>query len=205
MPRPQHINIIGQTFDRLLVRELLPDGKVLCECRCGRQTIKRRRHVVSGQIRSCGCLRSELMRSLVTRHGEAETLTPEYRAWCAMRQRCSQLANREYARRGITVCERWKIYENFLADVGRKPSPSHTLDRFPNNGGNYEPGNVRWATSRQQNTNKRTSRIITAFGKSMALSEWEDFVGARSGAIWARLNRGVAPEVALALSRSEVC
>jgi hypothetical protein len=95
-----------------------------------------------------------------TRHGcaRADGADAEYSIWRQMRQRCSNSRNTSYklyGGRGISVCARWDTFENFLADMGRRPSPQHSLDRFPNNDGNYEPGNVRWATAKQQANNRR--------------------------------------------------
>lgn len=90
------------------------------------------------------------------RHGQR---TPEYEAWLDMRWRCSTPSYKQwkdYGGRGITVCDRWLVYSNFLADVGRRPSPLLTLDRIANDG-NYEPGNVRWATRHEQQMNRRVS------------------------------------------------
>jgi hypothetical protein len=94
-----------------------------------------------------------------TTHGESGR--PEYRAWLYMRNRCYDVRNisyRNYGGRGIRVCERWRYsYPAFLADVGRRPSPQHSIDRIDNDG-NYTPGNVRWATRIQQNRNKQRRR-----------------------------------------------
>lgn len=90
-------------------------------------------------------------------HGEAvgQRPTKEYQAWMKMRQRCRR--HPHYVKYGVTVCERWQhSFSAFLLDVGRAPSPQHSLDRWPNPNGNYEPGNVRWATSVEQRHNRRS-------------------------------------------------
>jgi hypothetical protein len=89
-------------------------------------------------------------------HGEAlgRQRSKEYRTWLSMRLRCRQ--KRHYIEHGVSVCERWRSsFAAFLADVGRAPSPEHTIDRWPNPAGNYEPGNVRWATMLEQRHNRR--------------------------------------------------
>jgi hypothetical protein len=92
---------------------------------------------------------------------------PEYNSWHGATQRCSNRNNpkyKDYGGRGIKVCERWlgrDGFKNFLTDMGYKPSPQHSLDRFPNKNGNYEPGNCRWATPLQQGNNKRNNTFPT--------------------------------------------
>src|SRR4051812_48713480 len=96
------------------------------------------------------------------RHGYKGT--PTYKSWDKMMVRCFNPRNvgfKYYKGAGITVCERWRIFTNFLADMGERPTVLHSLDRFPNHAGNYEPGNVRWATSVQQNNNRSTNRFFT--------------------------------------------
>jgi len=91
-----------------------------------------------------------------TRNGE----TPTYYIWCAMQRRCFNANTKDYPNyggRGITVCDRWRQFENFLADMGERPQ-GLSIDRFPNNDGNYEPGNVRWATPKEQANNRRKAR-----------------------------------------------
>ena len=93
-------------------------------------------------------------------HGENRRgkRTPEYISWTNLVQRCTNPKNvsfNNYGGRGITVCERWLKFENFLADMGRRPSAKHSLDRYPDNDGNYEPSNCRWATAKQQAHNSR--------------------------------------------------
>lgn len=91
----------------------------------------------------------------------AKRCSPTYQSWTAMRSRC-RLTNRQnsdrYKDRGVSVCDRWQAFENFLADMGGRP-PGTTLDRFPNHAGNYEPGNCRWATPRQQARNTRKNKL----------------------------------------------
>jgi endogenous inhibitor of DNA gyrase (YacG/DUF329 family) len=101
-----------------------------------------------------------------------------YSSWCAMKQRClnqRHLAFARYAGRGITICERWMTFENFLADMGERPS-GKTLDRIDNDRG-YEPGNCRWATRRDQGRNTRSVRLITYRGESRSLAEWAEILG----------------------------
>ena len=136
-------------------------------------------------------------------HGEAARgkETPEHRAWRAMKRRCdnphcSQYA--DYGGRGIRVCERWsRSYPAFLADMGRKPSPHHSLDRIRVNG-DYEPGNVRWATREQQISNTRRPLIVlTVNGETLPVAEWAARSGIAATLIYERLRKGWTPEAAV--------
>ena len=163
--RHQFVDITGQRFGRLTA--LQPAGKYfhmiawLCQCECGRQVTVAGNTLRMGAQQSCGCWNRELMARLgraSKRHGHcvAAKTTPEYRSWGAMRDRCRRpghKAYKHYGGRGIQVCERWSLFENFLADMGPRP-PGHTLDRV-NNDGDYEPSNCRWATLSEQNKNQR--------------------------------------------------
>jgi hypothetical protein len=104
-------------------------------------------------------------------HGDYTSV--EYRTWITIRQRCNNPRNsafRNYGGRGIKVCERWNLYENFIADMGRKPSATHSLDRIDNQRG-YGPSNCKWATPREQQNNMRSNRIVELHGKSMTLAQ----------------------------------
>jgi len=136
------------------------------ECRCDCGTIKpiQLAALVNGLTVSCGCFAREKLGALRRSHGHTtgRGRTKVFQAWISMRGRCNNPNNKRYADyggRGIRVCDQWnQSFEKFLADMGEPPSPRHSLDRYPNNDGNYEPGNCRWATTKEQLENKRKPR-----------------------------------------------
>lgn len=112
-------------------------------------------------------------------HNRCGNVSPTYRSWAAMKTRCfnQKLPQwKDYGARGITVCERWMDFENFLEDMGERPSLDHTLDRKWN-GGNYEPSNCRWATRKEQNRNRRDNRIVDLEGQKMPLAQAAELLG----------------------------
>lgn len=128
----------------------------------------------------------------------------EYVAWDHMMQRCSNQNHpryKDYGGRGITVCEKWRDFRNFLKDVGVAPV-GHTLDRI-NNDGNYEPGNVRWATYREQNNNKRIAQYEFN-GESKSLIEWSKFTGIGISTIRSRMKKGWTIERCLTVKIGEL-
>tara|TARA_R110000868_G_scaffold13848_3_gene64357 strand:- start:8415 stop:8933 length:519 start_codon:yes stop_codon:yes gene_type:complete len=162
------INLTGIRFGRLLAISLAgrDNGNQCywnCICDCGNNIKTRATCLRSGDTQSCGCLRNERIRKALNKHGESSSIkkTTEYISWFGMKQRCYNTNFRQYkdyGGRGIKVCERWKeSFVNFLEDMGRKPSPQHSLDRI-NNDGNYEPSNCRWATRSEQQNNKRNNK-----------------------------------------------
>lgn len=129
----------------------------------------------------------------VVNHGytSAGKRSPVYSSWANMIARCTYPSNpafAHYQRRGITVCDRWRDFRNFLADMGERPSPNHTLDRIDNNG-NYEPGNVRWATKREQANNRVTNIRFDYRGKSYTMAELARATGVNKDLLRGRLCR----------------
>ena len=124
---------------------------------------------------------------------------PEYRVWLHLRGRCNNhndAAYRHYGGRGIRVCKEWDNYPQFLADVGRRPSSLHTLDRLDNDKG-YEPGNCAWTTRTQQARNRRSTRKVSLNGEQMSLAEACERTNAHYGSVKSRLYRGWTLEDAL--------
>ena len=126
------------------------------------------------------------------RHGHTRDgqRSKEWRAWNAMIRRCRYESMEDYERyggRGIQVCDRWQVFENFLEDVGPAPSEKHSIDRIDNDD-NYEPGNVRWATNSQQIRNSRKARLITFQGRTMNICDWAKETGINRTTIQMRLD-----------------
>jgi hypothetical protein len=140
------------------------------KCDCGNRLFTTARSITGRHTKSCGCLQRETAQKLGksnTKHGLVRT--PEYHSWMAMRRRCAGKGgvyeNRNYHERGIQVCEQWlgkNGFVNFLRDVGNKPNSSDSLDRI-NNDGDYEPLNVRWASPKQQGSNRRKFGTLQNF------------------------------------------
>ena len=134
------------------------------------------------------------------------TRSAEYIAWANMIQRCTDPhATRfaEYGGRGVTVCERWMMFDNFLADMGPKPGPEYSIERI-DNAGNYEPGNCRWATIREQTRNRRSNVRIEFGGVTRVLTDWAAELGIDPGTLQSRLKRGWPVERALTMPTAKV-
>ena len=118
---------------------------------------------------------------------------PEWAIWREMKSRCFNPKNKAfsfYGGRGITICEKWKnSFQAFLADVGRRPDPKLTIERIDNNG-NYEPGNVRWATMKEQSLNTRSVRLITIDGTTDSFTSWAHRFGLNHRLVERRVAKG---------------
>lgn len=201
--RPNYEDLTGRRFGMLVVTgysHRTPDRRHYwhCRCDCGNLTTTEGTQLrrKARPTHCCGCDR----RSVKTHRMSS---APEYSAWRDMVRRCENPEHKSYATyggRGIRVCPEWmESFENFFADVGPRPSPKHSLDRHPNGDGNYEPGNVRWATREQQSNNTRRNRRLTVGGVTRTLAEWVRLRGLGYATVQSRLRSGWTIERALGL------
>lgn len=164
-------------------------------CDCG--TIKRLRvhSVRSGSTKSCGCHRSAIAKIQSTTHGAYGTT--EHRIWAGMKRRCHSETDPAYSRyggRGIYVCSRWReSFENFLTDMGKRPSLLHSVDRIDNDGP-YSPENCRWSTSVEQQANRSNSRLLTYNGETVPMQQWAYRLGMCFKSLANRAKRGMTDE-----------
>lgn len=197
-PRPFK-DLTGQTFGRLTVVRRVEGGNstmFLCACSCGNTKIIASSSLSNGATTSCGCFFTEVM----TTHGQTvgRKKAPEYRAWQDMWARCTKPSHPSYSfYKDRTPPDDWKDFTVFLAHVGPKPSPNHSLDRTDNTKP-YGPGNVRWATKIEQDSNKSTNHYLTHNGKTQTMSQWARDLGMKLETLTGRINhRGWSVEKAL--------
>lgn len=205
------IQMVGRVFERLTVLEQIgvkrykthTDTIWQCRCSCGAVVPALGYLLRTGGKTSCGCKRIEELGARRRTHGK--TKTPEYKTWGYMHARCRNPKNRHYASyggRGIRVCDAWTGpdgFEAFLAAVGPRPGKTYTLDRI-NVDGDYEPGNVRWATPTEQMRNKRNTQTVTLNGVTQCVSAWAEQLGISRHTIRHRLVNGYPPEQILSLT-----
>lgn len=179
------IDISGVRFGYLVASEAKPSINNVtmweCRCDCGKVVIVATNSLRQGNTKSCGCRKSAMVsdRMKVAMRTHGGTGTRVYRIWSTMWQRCTNPKNGKYplyGARGITVCKAWEDFAGFKADMGPRPDDSYTLDRIDPNG-NYEPGNVRWATQIEQQNNRRDNRRVAYGGESLTIAE----IGRRTG------------------------
>lgn len=163
---PALIDLTGQVFCRLTVlsralRNTMHNRTCWeCQCICGTLVTVAGSRLRSGNTRSCGCIHKEQLRKRQTTHGATRhgRWIPEYNSWVHMIQRTTNPRHKNwnhYGGRGISMCTEWRhSFAAFFAHVGPKPTPQHSIDRI-NVNGHYEPGNVRWATPKEQTQNRR--------------------------------------------------
>lgn len=195
-------NLQRQRFGRLMVLAVgqpSPSGRTRwqCICDCGEAALIQATNLKNGHTVSCGCLRRESTSKRRKKHGFSNERL--YNAWLSMRRRCeseSSHAYKWYGGRGIKVCDRWQLFENFMKDMGTPPSPKHSLDRIDCDG-NYEPGNCRWATMKDQQRNRRNNVLYEFKGSTATLGEHCEGLGIKAATVRARIKRGLTIEQAM--------
>lgn len=200
----------GLTFSRLTVVDFAETRKTgagstaywVCRCECNAILTVNGSSLRTGNTKSCGCLESDLTRARNFKHGAATrgVKSPEYTARWNMLSRCYNPASPHFDRyggRGIGVCDRWRFGENlltgfdcFFADIGPRPDRNHSVDRYPDPDGNYEPGNVRWATQTQQVRNSTNATKIKLDGAPMSIADAAETAKVPYRLLQGRLRRG---------------
>jgi hypothetical protein len=162
---------------------------LILRCICGNQIKAYCSNVVRGDYVSCGCMRGSFSKERATIHGM--TKSREYNIWIGMKARCLDIkatSFKRYGALGIKVCHRWlESFQNFLDDMGLCPSVNHSLDRYPNNKGDYTPNNCRWATPKEQARNTKNNVYIIYNGRRRLLVEWAEELGIKSQTIYVRI------------------
>lgn len=198
---------IGKQFGRWTViaeaeKTACRRRNVSCRCTCGKTKVVQLNNLRNGTSLSCGCLRGEQAAKRETIHGQAsvKSETTEYRIWKGIITRCTNPNRPEYPRyggRGIKVCDRWRTFANFFADMGRRPSKKHSLDRIDNDG-DYQPSNCRWATASEQGLNTRRTIFLEHKGKRLSLAEWASLLNLSPYRLQRRFHAGWPVEKILA-------
>ena len=196
-------DMTGLKFERLTIisrAENNKRGRAMwnCLCDCGKTKKIIGVTLRSGRSKSCGCIRSEMNTERLTVHGM--THSPENAVWRCMKQRCYNPNNKEfhnYGSRGIKVCDRWlESFNNFIEDMGERPTHKHSIERINNNKG-YSPGNCKWATMKEQSRNKRETKFFTIDGIKKPLVDWCDTLGMKRSTVYERIRNGWPVEKAL--------
>lgn len=191
----RRIELAGNMFGSWTVLSYQGSSRWLCRCLCGAEKEVLTCNLRSGQSTCCRACGS-------SRHGESLNRSPEYTSYMSMKSRClnkNYIHYENYGGRGIAVCDRWLGkggFEKFLEDMGRQPGPEYTIERIDNDG-SYEPSNCRWATRKEQGRNRRTNRLVTAFGEELCIVEWSERFGVHTRVITDRIDRGWEAERAV--------
>ena len=197
------MDYINRKFHRLTVKErvgLDASGKntlYRCSCECGTEVTVSRVNLRKEKTKSCGCMNRELSRERHLTHGLSKTRV--YTIWTNMIQRCTNPKASEYknyGERGITVCDRWKDFQQFYADMGEPPTDDHTIERKDVNG-SYEKDNCEWIPSAHQSLNTRRSVTGTHMGRTQTITEWAREYNMHPSTLRIRMRRGMTLTEAL--------
>lgn len=184
---------VGKTYGRFVVLSFAgrnKHGNLLWNCKCSCGTMKQVLgcSLLTGKT-SCGCASREATIKRNTKHGLAKT--PEYATWSAVKGRCTCKTHQDYAYyggRGIKICDRWLVFENFLADMGPRPSSRHTIERRDNNS-DYCADNCSWQTRKVQSRNKRDVPLYEYKGEKKSVAEWAEIYGLHPETLRNRIKR----------------
>ncbi len=190
------LQLEGHRFGYWTVLSRRDDARtVLCRCDCGLEKLVRLTHLRSGGSRGCrSCTNRDAQASRWLSRPKA-TERAEYKVWRGIQTRCHNPRSKDYPRyggRGIRVCAAWReSFHAFIADVGPRP-PGHSIERIDNDRG-YEPGNVRWATAKEQARNRRDNHRLTINGRTQCLKDWATELGMKVSTLSTRVRRGQDP------------
>lgn len=192
----------GNTFGRLTVKKVIPaaiagtrQSVCVCVCECGNNVTRPAGSIRTKKTLSCGCLLRDATRERRTTHGMS--FSSEHQTWVAMQARCLNPNNKEfhnYGGRGITICKRWlgkRGLQNFVSDMGKRPSSKHSLDRYPDMNGDYKPSNCRWATPKEQTRNCRRTIFVTIDGLRQPLIAVAEERGLSATMLAKRYRKGI--------------
>lgn len=200
----KHISLIGRKIELLEVicyTQRVTHGRpvYICICDCGNIKCLETNQLLNKNTRSCGCYRFFKGTKTKIKNGYKKRVKkpskPEYVAWLRMKSRCLNPNHKhyhDYGGRGIKICERWlNSFDNFLSDMGLRPSNKHSLDRFPDNNGDYSPDNCRWATTTQQARNRRSNRLISYQGEVMIAADLATKLKMNPRLMMLRIKKGI--------------
>jgi hypothetical protein len=189
---PVQVGQVKGNLTVLSVRQKTGGWLALCRCSCGMEAEFQTSRITGYKSRFASC-NINGHRWVNVRHGMSRTWplrSPEHCLWVEMRQRCEnpkQISFPNYGGRGIVVCERWQTFENFFADMGKRP-PGMTIERINNSKG-YEPSNCCWATRKEQARNRRSSRLLTFAGVTKTVAQWGEICPVNARALSVRINQ----------------
>lgn len=199
---PKMIDLTGQRFGRLTVLGRAENKGLAtmweCLCDCGNLKFIASSSLRNGITKSCGCLQREMVSTTMMTHGKSKTSL--YNKWHGIKQRCENQNNscfKDYGGRGIKLCDEWQNFDSFQEwALENGYQDELTIERI-NNNGNYEPGNCKWVTRKEQGNNKRNNRLLSYKGETKTMHQWSEESGVNYNTLYTRLQNGWSVEKAL--------